>query len=545
MNPVTLVPEHAPFSPEQRAWLNGFFAGMLGTLQNQAGDKVVSLPTPIDISVSSNSASLAQTVAPAPSFEQEAAPAEDEQVEDHDFPWHDPGLSMDQRLALADGRPLKRQLMAAMAQFDCGACGYVCQTYSEAIASGQETCLDLCAPGGSETEQQLRKIVDANRQLPVVHQVSPAKVASPPSKAVAPTPLPGFDRKQPITARFMFAKPLNQAGSSKDTRHVALRFESHCPAYRPGDALGVFPTNDPRLVEQILQFLQIDGMESVRTTKGETKTLFGALVEDCCLKTVPENLGQRLGVSSHDPNNDVLDTVMLGTLGSIGAQEFYGLLRPMQPRLYSISSSPKKYPSEIHLTVGRVEWNAGARTRLGVASNMFASRLVPRESLNVFVHRPQAFQLPQDSTVPIIMVGPGTGIAPFIGFLQEREAIGASGRNWLFFGDQHAATDFLYEDQIRTWHRSGVLGRLETAFSRDQSAKVYVQDRLLEYGREVYQWLQAGAHFYVCGDAKSMAASVQLALQQIIATFGGITFEAAGDRIKELQKEQRYQRDVY
>jgi sulfite reductase (NADPH) flavoprotein alpha-component len=534
MNPANFVPENAPFSPEQRAWLNEFFAGMFGPTPGFANANLDSTLSQANIPVSQPAESTALEASPQVSVEQIATPDTTAEFDDHDFPWHDPNLDMSERLTLAEGKPLKRQLMAAMAQFDCGACGYVCQTYSEAIARGEETCLDLCVPGGGETEQQLRKMVEANRILPVLSQPSRTSQMS-----------PGFDRNQPITGRFLYAKPLNQKGSSKDTRHVAIRFDSDCPAYRPGDALGVFPTNDPRLVDQILSRLQIDGMETIRTTKGENKTLFGALVEDCCLKTVPEKLSQRLGLGQLDQTNDVLDAITLGKLGGIDAQELFGLLRAMQPRLYSISSSPKKFPSEIHLTVGRVEWAQGSRTRLGVASNMFASRLVPRESLNVFVHRPQAFQLPQDPTVPMIMVGPGTGIAPFIGFLQEREAIGSTGRNWLFFGDQHATTDFLYEDQIRAWHRSGVLSRLETAFSRDQSAKVYVQDRLLEYGREVYQWLQAGAHFYVCGDAKSMAASVQLALQQIIATFGGITFEAAGDRIKEMQKEHRYQRDVY
>ena len=565
MSLAPFVPEHAPFTPEQRAWLNEFFSGMFVSMQSQAAHKFASFATtpnnPFlpDLATTPHAATATETEQRPEALVPDASEAPESiepAVDDHDFPWHDPSLEMAERMALAEGRPLKRQLMAAMAQFDCGACGYVCQTYSEAIASGEDSCLDRCVPGGSETEHQLQKILDANRGLPVINQIKDgSRKASPASTLInsplgthsAPqaSPQPGFDRKQPITGRFVFAKPLNARGSSKDTRHVAIRFDANAPAYRAGDALGIYPMNDPMIVSQILELLQIDGLESIRTLTGETKTLFGALVEDCCLKSVSDRLAERLGLTSLDRNSDLLDAIAQAPLGCIDSQELFGLLRPLQPRLYSISSSPKKYPNEIHLTVGRVQWTHGNRTRLGVASNMLATRLSPRESLRVFIHRPQAFHMPEDPNVPMIMVGPGTGIAPFVGFLQEREATGARGRNWLFFGDQHAATDFLYEEQIRTWHRSGVISRLETAFSRDQAAKVYVQDRLLEHGREVYQWLQAGAHFYVCGDAKSMAASVQLALQQIIATFGGMTFEAAGDHIKELQKQQRYQRDVY
>jgi sulfite reductase (NADPH) flavoprotein alpha-component len=485
----------------------------------------------------------------------EAAPEPLAEEEDHDFPWHDPGLSMSERMELANGKPLKRRLMAAMAQLDCGACGYVCQTYSEALANGTETCTNLCAPGGMETEAKLEQILADQRRLPVA-SMPPAGAQATAMPAVAPKPsiAPksaseevkiGFDRKNPIVGKFIFARPLNRVGSAKDTRHVAIGFDSLVPAYRVGDAMGVYPLNDTKLVEKILAGLGLDSEEPVVLPSGEVRTVFDAMREFCCLKSVPETLAVAMGISKLEGDADVLDAVLAASITGMSAQQFVTHLRPIQPRLYSISSSPKKYPRQIHLTVGRVQWRSHERTKLGTASTMFADRLTTGQELKVFIHRPQAFALPSDPAAPMIMVGPGTGIAPFIAFLQEREATCASGKNWLFFGDQHSATDFLYEEQIDAWRKSGVLERLDTAFSRDQAEKVYVQDRMLQRGTEIYDWLQSGAHFYVCGDAKSMAASVQQALQQIIATHEGISLEIALERIKQLQREQRYQRDVY
>jgi sulfite reductase (NADPH) flavoprotein alpha-component len=457
---------------------------------------------------------------------------------------------MSERTELAKGKPLKRRLMAAMAQLDCGACGYLCQTYSEALANGTETCTNLCAPGGMETEAKLEQILADQRRLPIANTQITAMPAVTPKPSATPTSGSeeakiGFDRKNPIIGKFIFARPLNRVGSAKDTRHVAIGFDSLAPAYRVGDAMGVYPLNDTKLVEKILAGLGLDSEEPVVLPSGEVRTVFDALREFCCLKSVPEALVAALGISKLEGDADVLDAVLAASITGTSAQQFVRHLRPIQPRLYSISSSPKKYPRQIHLTVGRVQWRSGERTKLGTASTMFADRLTTGQELRVFIHRPQAFALPNDPAAPMIMVGPGTGIAPFIAFLQEREAISASGKNWLFFGDQHSATDFLYEEQIDAWRRSGVLDRLDTAFSRDQAEKVYVQDRMLQRGAEIYEWLQAGAHFYVCGDAKSMAASVQQALQEIIATHEGVTPDVAMERIKQLQREHRYQRDVY
>lgn len=221
------------------------------------------------------------------------------------------------------------------------------------------------------------------------------------------------------------------------------------------------------------------------------------------------------------------------------------LLRKLAPRLYSISSSPKAHPGEVHLTVGVVRYESHGRDRKGVASTFLADRVGDADYVKVFVQPSHAFKPPQNGDTPMIMVGPGTGIAPFRAFLEERKATGAKGTNWLFFGDQKSATDFLYEEQLTAWKIEGLLTRLDLAFSRDQAEKVYVQNRMLENAAELWQWLQAGAHFYVCGDAARMAKDVDAALHQIAETTGGLSKDAAVEFMKKLKADKRYQRDVY
>jgi sulfite reductase (NADPH) flavoprotein alpha-component len=237
----------------------------------------------------------------------------------------------------------------------------------------------------------------------------------------------------------------------------------------------------------------------------------------------------------------------LGTLppGGVAARELVAPLRKLQPRLYSISSSPKAHPGEVHLTVAIVRYTLEGRPRKGVCSTFLADRAGGDIRVPVFVHTSPHFRLPTDPTRPILMVGPGTGIAPFRAFLAERRATGAPGRNWLFFGDQHASTDFLYRDELEQWQREGILSRLDLAFSRDQAEKIYVQDRLREQAGEVWAWLQEGASLYVCGDAQRMAKDVDAALHDIARTAGGLSVEAAADFWNGLKAEKRYLRDVY
>jgi sulfite reductase (NADPH) flavoprotein alpha-component len=227
------------------------------------------------------------------------------------------------------------------------------------------------------------------------------------------------------------------------------------------------------------------------------------------------------------------------------AEVLVPLLGPLQPRLYSISSSLRAHPDEVHLTVGVVKYTKHERLRKGVASTFLAERLAAGGEVRVFLHVSHRFQLPDHGDTPMIMVGPGTGIAPFRAFLEERQATGACGKNWLFFGDQCRATDFLYEDELRKFQENQVLTRLDVAFSRDQAEKIYVQDRMLERARELWDWLEDGAHFYVCGDAKRMASDVDRALQQVVATQGNRTADAAKAYVANMSRTGRYQRDVY
>ena len=227
------------------------------------------------------------------------------------------------------------------------------------------------------------------------------------------------------------------------------------------------------------------------------------------------------------------------------AVEFAADLRKLQPRLYSIASSPKAHPGEVHLTVAIVRYDLNGRSRKGVCSTFLADRVGSESKIPVFIHKSPSFKMPADGSKPMIMVGPGTGIAPFRAFLEERRALGANGKNWLFFGDQRAAFDFLYRDELEAMQKDGVLTRLDTAFSRDQAQKVYVQDRMRESADEIWAWLQDGGYFYVCGDARRMAKDVDMELHKVAETAGGLSSEKAVEYVKELKAEKRYLRDVY
>ncbi len=241
----------------------------------------------------------------------------------------------------------------------------------------------------------------------------------------------------------------------------------------------------------------------------------------------------------------VIDVVLARPETRLAPDEFVRLLRPLPPRLYSISSSPRAHPGRAHLTVGVVRYQAHGRPRAGVCSTFLADRCAEGSAVPVYVHRNPAFKLPADPAAPVIMVGPGTGIAPFRAFLEERAAAGATGRNWLFFGDQHAATDFLYREELLGMKERGVLTRMDLAFSRDQDEKLYVQHRIREHATEVYAWLEAGAHVYVCGDASRMAKDVDAALHQVVAAAGGKTAAGAAEYVQTLKAARRYARDIY
>lgn len=475
-----------------------------------------------------------------------AAPDEEE-----DFPWHDSALPIVDRMELAEGKPFERKLMAAMAQLDCGSCGYVCQTYAESIAAGQESNLTLCSPGGKETKQMIKKLLreDGNNQ-PAQSSPNDVPVSS------------GWSRQNPFSAKLLESRPLNQQGSAKDTRHVVIDLAGSGLRYDVGDALGVYPTNCPDLATMIIQELSTDPELNVESPTGSKKTLLQTLIEDVCLRDPSDELIELLVARTQSASAkrtlqsfaeegtpegcDVLDVLSVAVGARVTATEFLETLEPLNPRLYSIASSMKKVGEQVHLTVGKVTYQRQGRLRKGVASTMLAERIDEGNDVRVFVQPNHGgFTVPRDSAAPMIMVGPGTGIAPFIAFLQERDANGCQGDNWLFFGDRHQATDFLYRDTLRDYVQRGVLTRLDTAFSRDHEAKIYVQDKMRENGAELYRWIQRGAYFFVCGDAGRMANDVNHAWRDIVASHGGMSVEDAELYLDQLKNTQRYVQDVY
>ncbi len=371
----------------------------------------------------------------------------------------------------------------------------------------------------------------------------------PAAPAVPAEPSGPFHRTNPFPARLLENVRLSRPHSEKETRHFAIDLTGSGLDYEPGDVLAVQPANCHTLVESILEAGRFSGNESVPTADGRSETsLRRALTTSYEITRIPAPLAHRLNGGLDDPSLvgcDVLD-LLLKHRGQIpGPADFVECLQPLQPRLYSISSSHKAHPGQVHLTVATLRYTAGGRERKGVCSTFLADRVVGPTPVMVYLQKAEHFRLPFDSADPIIMVGPGTGVAPFRAFLQERREVGALGKSWLFFGEQRSATDFLYREELEEHLRRGTLTRLTTAFSRDQSNKIYVQQRMEEHAAELWAWLEEGAHFYVCGDASRMAKDVDEALRRIIQTRGRLSPEESADYLETLTRNGRYQRDVY
>lgn len=538
--PVPLIPESAPFTAEQRAWLNGFLAGVYGGAMG-----------------SGENMSLGGGAPPAA-----AEPEED-------FPWHDPALGLDERLAMAEGKPPARRYMAAMAQLDCGQCGYLCKTYAEAIASGAEASLGLCVPGGKATQKALK-----------------ALVTEVPAAAPKPTPKPTSPELVPI--RLLASRRLSGEGSAKDVRNVVLDLEGSGLRYEPGDSLGLLAPNDPELVEACLSALGATGDESVPCADGRSRPAREAFGTHLAIARPLDRTLDLLAGAAKDPK----DAAMLRKLANgdddaapqdadlLDLLEHFPSARPpladlaaslpgLKPRLYSIASSPLAVPGRVELCVSVVKAERRGRVRQGVASSHLGFRALRPDGTLVLdqrgAHAPPGdkerallasallpahmqeshFRLPEDPAVPVIMCGPGTGIAPFRAFLQHRAAQGIKGRTWLFFGDQKSSADYLFADEIEGWKADGTLERLSLAWSREGAKKVYVQDRMREDAADLWRWFQDGGRFYICGDASRMAKDVDTALREMAMRQGGMNADAARDWIVALARQGRYQRDVY
>lgn len=379
--------------------------------------------------------------------------------------------------------------------------------------------------------------------------------------ALAPVAV-AASRKQPLQARLRVNRLLSRPGAAKEVRQYSFDLRESGLDYAAGDALGVWPTNCPELVVELLQALDLSGSEPVSVKdKGEMR-IARALLKHCEI-TRPtrgflEFVRQRAPNARFVPllgerhkadlekwlwGRQIADVLREAPIKA-APDELLAVLKPLQPRLYSISSSPKAQPDEVQLTVSTVRFDHDARGRKGACSTFLADRSEDAD-LPIFVQKSPHFRPPADPSTPMIMVGPGTGIAPFRAFLQERQAIGATGDNWLFFGEQHAVTDFYYRDEIAGWRCDGHLTRLDLAFSRDGEEKIYIQHRMIERGAELWRWLDRGAHFYVCGDASRMAKDVDVVLRMIVAQHGGMSEAEAAAYVARMAQEKRYVRDVY
>jgi sulfite reductase (NADPH) flavoprotein alpha-component len=533
----SLIPESAPFSAEQRVWLDGLFAGLLslegGITALSPEQAAALLPGALDLAAAGKPA------------------AED----DDGAPWHDPALPLVDRMKLAEGRPLRRRLMAAMGQQDCGQCGYNCQDYSDAIFRQAEERLNLCVPGGKDTARMLKALHAELGKAPAAE----SRTLTPADATAAPATAPGYSREHPAEAAFLSRTRLNKAGSEKETWHVEFDLTGSGIDYAVGDAFGIFPSNDPALVEAVIAALDAPPDFPIGG-----QTLRDVLIDGVSLGAAPDMLFQLFSyvaggerrqkakalAAGEDPDGDAAALDVLAAIKKFPGvrpdpEALVEALDPLQPRLYSIACSPKIDRNRMALCVDAVRYQVDGRTRLGVASTFLGERARPGDQIKVYVQKAQHFALPADPAAPIIMIGPGTGIAPFRAFLHERMASKAPGRNWLFFGHQRRDCDFFYEDELSGMKAAGALTRLSLAWSRDGSEKFYVQDRMRQLGRELWAWLADGAHVYVCGDAKRMAKDVERAWVEIVAAHGARTTDEAIAFVANLKKVGRYQQDVY
>ena len=571
--PIPVIPESAPFTPEQRAWLNGFLAGLFsrGTVAaTPAQQAAVAIPLSILFGSQTGNAEALAKRAANEARKLGFAPAV------HDLATYTADQLPSERRVLViastygDGDPpdnakpfwerIRNGTAPTIADLQYAVLALGDSSYPKFCAFGKAVDERLEAMGGKRAHPRLDCDVDFDTpfaswivtalqalagESPITNHQSPALAPQPPAK---------FGRSNPFPAPLIANRKLNAPGSSKDTRHLAFSLEGSGLEYEVGDALAVRPCNCPELVGELIAALGCSVNDALNGM-----SVHHALLHDYEITRVPAAIvkaaGERCGndalrqLSGAELNKfvhgmDVLDFIRRYPQAKFSAADV-ALLKKLPPRLYSISSSPKAHPGEVHLCVGIVRTEFGGRPRKGVCSTFLADRVPMDASVPVFVHHNKNFRPPGDPSTPMIMVGPGTGIAPFRAFLEERRAIGAKGRNWLFFGDQHATTDFLYHDEIDAMLSEGTLARLDTAFSRDQAEKIYVQQRMLEHARELFAWLEEGAHFYVCGDASRMAKDVDRALHQVVESAGGRTAEQAAEYIRQLSASKRYQRDVY
>ncbi|HIE4383317.1 TPA: NADPH-dependent assimilatory sulfite reductase flavoprotein subunit [Klebsiella aerogenes] len=572
------------FTPTQLAWVSGYFWGML----NQQPGAAVSAPAqvveaPAITLISASQTGNARRVAEALRDDLQAAQLNVKLVNAGDYKFKQ--IAGEKLLVVVtstqgEGEPPEEAVAlhkflfskkapkldgTAFAVFGLGDTSYefFCQ-------SGKDFDSKLAELGG----ERLLDRVDADVEYQAAAAEWRARVVDV-LKARAPTAAPAqlatsgavneihtspYTKEAPLTATLAVNQKITGRDSEKDVRHIEIDLGDSGLRYQPGDALGVWYQNDPALVKELVELLWLKGDESV-TIEGKTLPLAQALewhfeltvntaniVENYATLTRSETLlplvGDKAQLQHYAATTPIVDMVRFSP-AQLDAEALIGLLRPLTPRLYSIASSQAEAENEVHVTVGVVRYDIEGRARAGGASSFLADRVEEDGEVRIFIEHNDNFRLPANPQTPVIMIGPGTGIAPFRAFMQQRAAEGAEGKNWLFFGNPHFTEDFLYQVEWQSYVKEGVLSRIDLAWSRDQQQKIYVQDKLREQGAEVWRWINDGAHIYVCGDANRMAKDVEQALLEVIAEYGAMDAEAADEFLSELRVERRYQRDVY
>jgi len=589
MQTVPYIPEDAPFSPEQRAWLNGFLAGIFSTAPalkpevEKAGHRIAVLYASQSGTAEGLARKLAKALkaagympsvstlvgyAPAALASETHALILASTYGDGDAP--DGVQPFYEQLCLEPFPRMEKLSYCVLALGD--------RHYEHFCKFGADLDAKLKALGANQILERVDCDVDVDEpfaawteavlsRLEGLENESARGGAKPDGKGLRPSAVesvPRYSRDNPLLAPLVEKRPLTHPKSTKVTLHLAFSTAGTDLRYEAGDALGVIPKNDPNLVAEILRLLRFNGNEQVPDGKDGTTTLHEALSSHLQITRLTRKMvqeyaqrgecralqelladGQQAELEKYIYGRGLID-LLVECPGVIGdATELAAMLPRLTPRLYSISSSPRAHAEQLHATVAVVRYSSHNRERGGVCTTLFADRTDVSDRLPIYIQPNRKFKVPADADASMIMIGPGTGIAPFRGFLHERRALGHTGRNWLFFGERSSATDFLYRDELEGMQKDGHLTRLDTAFSRDQGEKIYVQHRMAQNSKTFWDWLQSGSSVYVCGDAKQMAKDVHTTLCSIVAREGGMSKEQAEEYVADLKDQHRYHRDVY